>query len=112
MGGRTTYWPGAAAPGRQDGGHLQSYQAHLFSMLLRWTFVVCLILTVSNLAQFAATRIWPAALLTVAYGVQMVFVGRLWYHVRRSPGMHLLTLYVMTTMSVIALTMMFVVDAV
>jgi signal transduction histidine kinase len=101
-----------AAPARQDGGHLRSYQAQLFSMLLRWTFVVCLILTVSNLGQFAATRLWPAALLTVAYGAQTVFVGRLWIHVRRSAGTHLLTFYIITTMGVIALTMMFVVDAV
>jgi signal transduction histidine kinase len=81
-------------------------------MLLRWTFLVCLILAVSNLGQFVATRLWPAALLTVAYGAQTVFVGLLWRHVRRTADTHLLTLYIITTMGVIALTMMFVVDAV
>jgi signal transduction histidine kinase len=112
MGGRITHWPITAAPARQDGDQLQSYQAQLFSMVLRWTFLVSLILTMSNLGQFAATRLWHAAMLTVVYGAQTVFVGWLWRQVRRSPRTHLLPLYIMTTMGVIALTMMFVVDAV
>ena len=111
MGGRITHWP-IAAPARRDGDHLQSYQAQLFSMVLRWTFPVSLILTLSNLGQFAATRMWPAALLAVVYGAQTAFVGWLWGQVRRSPSTRLLPLYIMIMMGVIALTMTFVVDAV